>query len=86
MTYLIDKVLINYTLIFLQKQPTCMTFGKAECIYRKRTMDTEFKKRKVVVRITETQFNRLMDNLIVEDKSISQFIRESIKEKLNQKK
>lgn len=49
-------------------------------------MDTEFKKRKVVVRITESQFNRLMENLLIEDKSISQFIRESIKEKLNQKK
>lgn len=63
-----------------------MTFGVKLSIYKKRTMDTELKKRKVVVRITETQFNRLMDNLIVEDKSISQFIRESIKEKLNLKK
>ena len=49
-------------------------------------MEKEFKKRKVVVRITESQFKRLTGNLIEEEKSISQFIREAIKEKLKRKK
>ncbi len=49
-------------------------------------MEKEFKKRKVVVRITESQFKRLTGNLIDEEKSISQFIREAIKEKLKKKK
>jgi predicted HicB family RNase H-like nuclease len=49
-------------------------------------MEKEFKKRKVVVRITESQFKRLTSNLIDEEKSISQFIREAIKEKLKKKK
>ena len=49
-------------------------------------MDREYKKRKVVVRITESQFKRLTGNLIDEEKSISQFIREAIKEKLKRKK
>jgi len=49
-------------------------------------MEKEFKKRKVVVRITESQFERLTGNLIEEEKSISQFIREAIKEKLKKMK
>jgi hypothetical protein len=48
-------------------------------------MEKEFKKRKIVVRITESQFVKLTGNLIEDEKSISQFIREAIKEKLKQK-
>ncbi len=49
-------------------------------------MEKEFKNRKIMVRITESQFEMITSYLIENEKSISQFIREAIKEKLKQKK
>ena len=50
-------------------------------IYRKRLMKRELKDKKIVIRVTETQFKKLAES-IIDDKSISQFIREAIREKL----
>ena len=44
-------------------------------------MKRELKDKKVVIRVTETQFKKLAES-ILDDKSISQFIREAIREKL----
>ena len=39
--------------------------------------------KKIVVRITENQFNRLIQEVHSKDSSISELIRESLKNKLN---
>ena len=44
-------------------------------------MKRELKDKKIVIRVTETQFKKLAES-IIDDKSISQFIREAIREKL----
>ena len=59
-----------------------MPFAVYFSIYRKRLMKRELKDKKVVIRVTETQFKKLAES-IIDDKSISQFIREAIREKLN---
>ena len=59
-----------------------MPFAVYFSIYRKRLMKRELKDKKVVIRVTETQFKKLAES-ILDDKSISQFIREAIREKLN---
>jgi len=58
-----------------------MPFAVYFSIYKKRLMKRELKEKKVVIRITETQFKKLAES-IIDDKSISQFIREAIREKL----
>ena len=58
-----------------------MPFAVYFSIYRKRLMKRELKDKKVVIRVTETQFKKLAES-ILDDKSISQFIREAIREKL----
>ena len=58
-----------------------MPFAVYFSIYRKRLMKRELKDKKIVIRVTETQFKKLAES-IIEDKSISQFIREAIREKL----
>jgi hypothetical protein len=58
-----------------------MPFAVYFSIYRKRLMKRELKDKKVVIRVTETQFKKLAES-IIDDKSISQFIREAIREKL----
>ena len=58
-----------------------MPFAVYFSIYRKRLMKRELKDKKVVIRVTETQFKKLAER-IIDDKSISQFIREAIREKL----
>jgi hypothetical protein len=45
-------------------------------------MKPEKKKRKLVVRITEQQFKGLIKRLRRDEKTISQFLRECLKEKL----
>ncbi|SNS57800.1 Ribbon-helix-helix protein, copG family [Belliella buryatensis] len=45
-------------------------------------MKRELKDKKIVIRVTETQFKKLAEGILEEDKSISQFIREAIREKL----
>ena len=59
-----------------------MPFAVYFSIYRKRLMKRELKEKKIVIRVTETQFKKLAES-IIDDKSISQFIREAIREKLN---
>ena len=58
-----------------------MPFAVYFSIYKKRLMKRELKDKKVVIRVTETQFKKLSES-ILDDKSISQFIREAIREKL----
>ena len=58
-----------------------MPFAVYFSIYRKRLMKRELKEKKIVIRVTETQFKKLSES-ILDDKSISQFIREAIREKL----
>ena len=58
-----------------------MPFAVYFSIYRKRLMKRELKEKKIVIRVTETQFKKLAES-ILDDKSISQFIREAIREKL----
>jgi hypothetical protein len=58
-----------------------MPFAVYFSIYRKRLMKRELKDKKIVIRVTETQFKKLAES-IIDDKSISQFIREAIREKL----
>jgi len=58
-----------------------MPFAVYFSIYKKRLMKRELKDKKVVIRVTETQFKKLEES-ILDDKSISQFIREAIREKL----
>jgi hypothetical protein len=45
-------------------------------------MNRELKDRKIVVRVTEAQFKKLVESILKDDKSISQFIREAIREKI----
>ena len=59
-----------------------MPFAVYFSIYKKRLMKRELKDKKIVIRVTETQFKKLAES-IIDDKSISQFIREAIREKLN---
>ena len=59
-----------------------MPFAVYFSIYKKRLMKRELKDKKVVIRVTETQFKKLAESIIEDDKSISQFIREAILEKL----
>ena len=58
-----------------------MPFAVYFSIYKKRLMKRELKDKKIVIRVTETQFKKLAES-ILDDKSISQFIREAIREKL----
>ena len=58
-----------------------MPFAVYFSIYKKRLMKRELKDKKVVIRVTETQFKKLAES-IIDDKSISQFIREAIREKI----
>ena len=58
-----------------------MPFAVYFSIYRKKLMKRELKDKKIVIRVTETQFKKLAES-IIDDKSISQFIREAIREKL----
>ena len=58
-----------------------MPFAVYFSIYRKRLMKRELKDKKIVIRVTETQFKKLAES-VLDDKSISQFIREAIREKL----
>ena len=58
-----------------------MPFAVYFSIYKKRLMKRELKDKKIVIRVTETQFKKLAESILV-DKSISQFIREAIREKL----
>ena len=58
-----------------------MPFAVYFSIYRKRLMKRELKDKKIVIRVTETQFKKLAES-IIDDKSTSQFIREAIREKL----
>ena len=58
-----------------------MPFAVYFSIYKNRLMKRELKDKKVVIRVTETQFKKLAES-ILDDKSISQFIREAIREKL----
>jgi hypothetical protein len=58
-----------------------MPFAVYFSIYRKRLMKRELKDKKIVIRVTETQFKKLAES-IIDDKSISQFIREAIREKI----
>jgi hypothetical protein len=59
-----------------------MPFAVYFSIYKKRLMKRELKDKKVVIRVTETQFKKLAESILEDDKSISQFIREAIREKL----
>ena len=45
-------------------------------------MNRELKDKKIVIRVTETQYKKLVESILEDDKSISQFIREAIREKL----
>ena len=45
-------------------------------------MKRELKDKKIVIRVTETQFKKLVESILEDDKSISQFIREAIREKI----
>lgn len=49
-------------------------------------MEREFKNKKIVVRLSESQLIKLTNTLVGEEKTKSQFIREAIKEKLKSKK
>ena len=59
-----------------------MPFAVYFSIYKKRLMKRELKDKKVVIRVTETQFKKLAESILEDDKSISQFIREAIREKI----
>ena len=59
-----------------------MPFAVYFSIYRKRLMNRELKDKKIVIRVTETQYKKLVESILEDDKSISQFIREAIREKL----
>ena len=59
-----------------------MPFAVYFSIYKKRLMKRELKDKKIVIRVTETQFKKLAESILEDDKSISQFIREAIREKL----
>ena len=59
-----------------------MPFAVYFSIYKKRLMKRELKDKKIVIRVTETQFKKLAESILEEDKSLSQFIREAIREKL----
>jgi predicted HicB family RNase H-like nuclease len=45
-------------------------------------MKRELKEKKIVIRVTETQYKKLVESILEVDKSISQFIREAIREKI----
>jgi predicted HicB family RNase H-like nuclease len=45
-------------------------------------MKRELKDKKIVIRVTETQYKKLVESILEDDKSISQFIREAIREKI----
>ena len=45
-------------------------------------MKRELKEKKIVIRVTETQYKKLVESILEDDKSISQFIREAIREKI----
>ena len=45
-------------------------------------MKRELKDKKIVIRVTETQFKKLAESILDDDISLSQFIREAIREKL----
>ncbi len=51
-------------------------------IYKERLMKRELKEKKIVIRVTETQYKKLVESILEDDKSISQFIREAIREKI----
>ena len=59
-----------------------MPFAVYFSIYKKRLMKRELKDKKVVIRVTETQYKKLVESILEDDKSISQFIREAIREKI----
>ena len=59
-----------------------MPFAVYFSIYKKRLMKRELKDKKIVIRVTETQYKKLVESILEDDKSISQFIREAIREKL----
>ena len=59
-----------------------MPFAVYFSIYKKRLMKRELKDKKIVIRVTETQFKKLAESILEEDKSLSQFIREAIREKI----
>jgi hypothetical protein len=59
-----------------------MPFAVYFSIYKKRLMKRELKDKKVVIRVTETQFKKLAESILEDDKSISQFIREAIRGKI----
>ena len=59
-----------------------MPFAVYFSIYKKRLMKRELKEKKIVIRVTETQFKKLAESILEDDKSISQFIREAIREKI----
>ena len=59
-----------------------MPFAVYFSIYKKRLMKRELKDKKIVIRVTETQFKKLAESILDDDISLSQFIREAIREKL----
>ena len=59
-----------------------MPFAVYFSIYKKRLMKRELKDKKIVIRVTETQYKKLVESILEDDKSISQFIREAIREKI----
>ena len=59
-----------------------MPFAVYFSIYKKRLMKRELKEKKIVIRVTETQYKKLVESIFEDDKSISQFIREAIREKI----
>ena len=59
-----------------------MPFAVYFSIYKKRLMKRELKDKKIVIRVTETQYKKLAESILEDDKSISQFIREAIREKI----
>ena len=59
-----------------------MPFAVYFSIYKKRLMKRELKEKKIVIRVTETQYKKLVESILEDDKSISQFIREAIREKI----
>lgn len=59
-----------------------MHFAICFSIYKKRLMNRELKDKKIVIRVTQTQYKKLVESILEDDKSISQFIREAIREKI----
>jgi hypothetical protein len=45
-------------------------------------MKRELKEKKIVIRVTETQYKKLVESILEDDKSISQCSREAIREKI----